>query len=92
MRLTEPAARPLAALREGESMQPNQPIPKRDEHQVDRKQPTKTSGPKLPFEPGGAGEQSSKSDFPGQADQRTADDKDGNDEQARQRGVKNPGR
>lgn len=73
-------------------MQPNHSPPKRDEQRLDRKEPGTPGGPKLPFEPGSAGEHSSKSDFPGQADQRTADDKDGNDEQARQRGVKNPGR
>lgn len=73
-------------------MQPNQSAPKHpDEQRLDRKPTGKPGGTKLPFEPGSADEHSSKSDFPGQADQRTADDKDGNSEQARQRGVKAPG-
>ena len=73
-------------------MQPNQPVPKRpDAQRLDRKPAGKPGGTKLPFEPGGADEHASKSDFPGQADQRTADDKDGNSEQARQRGVSTPG-
>jgi len=65
-------------------MQPNQPVPKQSDgkQRLDERPPQKQGGPKLPFE-GGADEHASKSDFPGQADQRTADDKDGNDEQAR---------
>jgi hypothetical protein len=66
-------------------MQPNQPVPERQDgnKRLDEKPPGKKGdGPKLPFE-GGADEHASKSDFPGQADQRTADDKDGNAEQAK---------
>ncbi|HET9952888.1 MAG TPA: hypothetical protein VFQ61_00210 [Polyangiaceae bacterium] len=74
-------------------MQPNQPVPENPEGQrLDRKPPGKHGSPKLPFEPGGADEQSSKSDFPGQADQRTADDKDGNSEQARHNPANAPNR
>ena len=68
-------------------MQPNQPVPKQSggNQRLDQRPPAKRSGEqKLPFE-GGADEHASKSDFPGQADQRSADDKDGNSEQVKHR-------
>ncbi|MGC4095217.1 MAG: hypothetical protein QM756_46310 [Polyangiaceae bacterium] len=56
---------------------------------LDRRAATAPTHPKLPFE-GDADEHASKTDFPGQADQRSADDKDGNAEQARTKRVPVP--
>ncbi|MFZ5893554.1 MAG: hypothetical protein ACOY0T_21005 [Myxococcota bacterium] len=69
-------------------MQTKQPIhkgkPGEKQRRLDQRPPRTQSHPKLPFE-GTADEHASKSDFPGEADQRSADDKDGNAEQARTR-------
>jgi hypothetical protein len=70
-------------------MQANRPTPKKKPVSGERPATTpQSANPKLPFE-GEADEEASKTGFPGQADERTNLDQDGNYSQA---GKKPPGR